>query len=450
MNMSHQCVVPTESRSTYESLEPMWGVVTLATHERDGSFHTASTTLPWSRSADTLESIVHQETIYEQNHCRMKHGHNRKDLGSVDASTRRKRCEDLTRPQLNSASVKKRTWSETDRCSRLSCGYMGDHEKADHSSASASAIAALGKETTDGTTMVTWASFDSRGSFNTKNTDDDPALGGSETLQEERKARSEPGCCNSGSRGRVAAIHNQSERRRRDRINQKMKTLQKLVPNPSKNDKASMLDEVIEYIKQLQAQVHIMSARNMPMMMPLGMQQHLQVPFLARSMGMGVGLGMGLGMLDMSHLPRPALAHLLHPSLLGPTWTSPFMVPPSIPQPSSDTGNFSSAVIPDPYSTFLTQFVNMDLYNKMAALYSKQLNQTTQAPNHFQVYPIPVSLSIRDSMPNILEDDDLNSWSLQIPTPGLWVGVGQDLVKLDPCNFKEWTRMIAHIQGEAG
>ncbi|EYU42377.1 hypothetical protein MIMGU_mgv1a022487mg, partial [Erythranthe guttata] len=33
---------------------------------------------------------------------------------------------------------------------------------------------------------------------------------------------------------RAAAIHNQSERKRRDKINQRMKTLQKLVPNSSK------------------------------------------------------------------------------------------------------------------------------------------------------------------------------------------------------------------------
>ncbi|KAF0928689.1 hypothetical protein E2562_006113 [Oryza meyeriana var. granulata] len=38
----------------------------------------------------------------------------------------------------------------------------------------------------------------------------------------------------STKRSRAAAIHNESERKRRDRINQKMKTLQKLVPNSSK------------------------------------------------------------------------------------------------------------------------------------------------------------------------------------------------------------------------
>lgn len=38
----------------------------------------------------------------------------------------------------------------------------------------------------------------------------------------------------STKRKRAAAIHNQSERKRRDKINQRMKTLQKLVPNSSK------------------------------------------------------------------------------------------------------------------------------------------------------------------------------------------------------------------------
>ncbi|XWS77265.1 hypothetical protein CRYUN_Cryun01aG0246300 [Craigia yunnanensis] len=38
----------------------------------------------------------------------------------------------------------------------------------------------------------------------------------------------------STKRSRAAAIHNQSERKRRDKINQRLKTLQKLVPNASK------------------------------------------------------------------------------------------------------------------------------------------------------------------------------------------------------------------------
>ncbi|KAL0357364.1 UNVERIFIED_CONTAM: Transcription factor UNE10 [Sesamum calycinum] len=116
-------------------------------------------------------------------------------------------------------------------------------------------------------------------------------------------------------------ITNQNE----DRINEKMKTLQKLVPNASKTDKASMLDEVIEYLKQLQAQVQMMSnARNMPqMVVPLGMQQQLQMSLLARmGMGMGMGMaGMGMGMLDVNNLARN-LPHPIPPFIHAAGWPS--------------------------------------------------------------------------------------------------------------------------------
>ncbi|RZB42561.1 transcription factor PIF1-like [Glycine soja] len=53
----------------------------------------------------------------------------------------------------------------------------------------------------------------------------------------------------------AAEVHNLSERRRRDRINEKMKALQELIPPCSKSGKALMLDEPIEYLKSLQLQV---------------------------------------------------------------------------------------------------------------------------------------------------------------------------------------------------
>ncbi|KAH1118988.1 hypothetical protein GLYMA_17G180800v4 [Glycine max] len=42
--------------------------------------------------------------------------------------------------------------------------------------------------------------------------------------------------------------------RRRSRIKEKMKALQNLIPNSNKTNKALMLDEAIEYLKQLQLQ----------------------------------------------------------------------------------------------------------------------------------------------------------------------------------------------------
>ncbi|CAN4122653.1 unnamed protein product [Withania somnifera] len=66
----------------------------------------------------------------------------------------------------------------------------------------------------------------------------------------------------SSKRSRSAEVHNLSEKRRRKRINEKLKALQNLIPNSNKTDKASMLDEAIEYLKQLQLQVQMLTLRN--------------------------------------------------------------------------------------------------------------------------------------------------------------------------------------------
>ncbi|KAL3525681.1 hypothetical protein ACH5RR_014053 [Cinchona calisaya] len=86
---------------------------------------------------------------------------------------------------------------------------------------------------------------------------------------------------NAGKRSRVAEFHNLSEKRRRSRINEKMKALQNLIPNSNKTDKASMLDEAIEYLKQLQLQVQLLTVRNglslYPMCLP-GVLQSNRLP----------------------------------------------------------------------------------------------------------------------------------------------------------------------------
>ncbi|BFI08324.1 protein MpBHLH43 [Marchantia polymorpha subsp. ruderalis] len=58
-------------------------------------------------------------------------------------------------------------------------------------------------------------------------------------------------------RGQATDPHSIAERLRRERIAERMKALQELVPNSNKTDKASMLDEIIEYVKFLQLQVKV-------------------------------------------------------------------------------------------------------------------------------------------------------------------------------------------------
>uniref|UniRef100_A0A6N2MKG8 BHLH domain-containing protein n=1 Tax=Salix viminalis TaxID=40686 RepID=A0A6N2MKG8_SALVM len=97
----------------------------------------------------------------------------------------------------------------------------------------------------------------------------------------------------SSKRSRAAEVHNLSEKRRRSRINEKMKALQNLIPNSNKTDKASMLDEAIEYLKQLQLQVQMLTMRNglslHPMCLP-GALQPMQLPLSGMSFDEGNGL----------------------------------------------------------------------------------------------------------------------------------------------------------------
>ncbi|KAG8076973.1 hypothetical protein GUJ93_ZPchr0006g44082 [Zizania palustris] len=60
-------------------------------------------------------------------------------------------------------------------------------------------------------------------------------------------------------RGQATDPHSIAERLRREKISERMNNLQDLVPNTNKADKASMLDEIIDYVKFLQLQVKVLS-----------------------------------------------------------------------------------------------------------------------------------------------------------------------------------------------
>lgn len=155
-----------------------------------------------------------------------------------------------------------------------------------------------------------------------------------------------------------------------------MKTLQKLVPNSSKTDKASMLDEVIEYLKQLQSQINMMSRMNMSsMMLPMTtLQQQLQLSMMAAA-PLGMGMGMGLGCMDINTLGRHNIPGGI-PPVLHPAATA-FMPLTSWDGTGSERLSAPPGVIPDPMSTFLacqSQPMTMDAYSRMAAFY-QQMHQ---------------------------------------------------------------------------
>uniref|UniRef100_A0A2P2IKN5 Transcription factor PIF1-like isoform X2 n=2 Tax=Rhizophora mucronata TaxID=61149 RepID=A0A2P2IKN5_RHIMU len=137
------------------------------------------------------------------------------------------------------------------------------------------------------------------------------------------------------NRSRAAEVHNLSERRRRDRINEKMRALQELIPRCNKSDKASMLDEVIQYLKSLQSQVQMMSigCSMVPMMFP-GVQQYVAPVRMGMGTGMDLELGMNRPMMPFPNvlagapLPTPATAAHMGPRFPMPSFHMPPIPPP--------------------------------------------------------------------------------------------------------------------------
>ncbi|GAB4836002.1 hypothetical protein Ancab_000920 [Ancistrocladus abbreviatus] len=60
-------------------------------------------------------------------------------------------------------------------------------------------------------------------------------------------------------RGQATDPHSIAERLRRERIAERLKALQELLPGCNKTDRAAMLDEIIDYVKFLRLQVKVLS-----------------------------------------------------------------------------------------------------------------------------------------------------------------------------------------------
>ncbi|XP_047945364.1 transcription factor UNE12-like isoform X3 [Salvia hispanica] len=60
-------------------------------------------------------------------------------------------------------------------------------------------------------------------------------------------------------RGQATDPHSIAERLRRERISERIKALQEIVPSCTKTDRAAMLDEILDYVKFLRLQVKVLS-----------------------------------------------------------------------------------------------------------------------------------------------------------------------------------------------
>lgn len=185
----------------------------------------------------------------------------------------------------------------------------------------------------------------------------------------------------SGRRSRSAEVHNLSERRRRDKINEKMRALQELIPHCNKSDKASMLDEAIEYLKSLQLQLQIMWMGNgmAPMLFP-SIQQYMS------RMGVEMNHHSTTSIPNSVQLPRaPSDVRSIIPATSIPNQT------PACPLQGPNSINFATQMhnfhLPEQYSSYIgfpqmqmpPQMMNMCTYgtqmmqqNQMVAAVDKQ------------------------------------------------------------------------------
>ncbi|MCD9559657.1 hypothetical protein HAX54_017794 [Datura stramonium] len=152
---------------------------------------------------------------------------------------------------------------------------------------------------------------------------------------ESAAAKKQPSSSTFAKRSRAAEVHNLSERRRRDRINEKMRALQELIPHCNKSDKASMLDEAIEYLKSLQVQVQMMSTgcSMVPMMYP-GIPQYM--PTMGMTMGMGMRMEMGMNRPMGPYPPLmlgPAMRNAAAAAQMAPRYPLPTYHLPPFPAP---------------------------------------------------------------------------------------------------------------------
>ncbi|KAL6622573.1 hypothetical protein ACP70R_032452 [Stipagrostis hirtigluma subsp. patula] len=116
--------------------------------------------------------------------------------------------------------------------------------------------------------------------------------------------------------------HNLTEKRRRSKIKERLKTLQQLVPGCDKSNHASTLDQTIQYMKSLQHQVQAMSidpARPATAAYPAVQPQYMPMPPPAAVAPMVLGPPPPMvpfgAMLQFPHYPAAMMVHAAAPPM---------------------------------------------------------------------------------------------------------------------------------------
>ncbi|KAI3699077.1 hypothetical protein L2E82_43097 [Cichorium intybus] len=193
--------------------------------------------------------------------------------------------------------------------------------------------------------------------------------------ERERGIKSKQDDCRPPGSQRDTTRTNITEKRRRNKISERIRTLQTLVPNCDKRHKASILSDAIDYIKFLQMQVQMQSMEVAQMSqgyyMTLPRQPSLQVPNVPYNFPTRPLIGMQHGMpqlepyvpVNLPIFPNPftGFTSLVPPMELGTRefpWAQPrpllypqqLQFQPQTSQSVYSTTPFPGTSIPTPYS----------------------------------------------------------------------------------------------------
>ncbi|XBH58361.1 hypothetical protein VPH35_079813 [Triticum aestivum] len=136
---------------------------------------------------------------------------------------------------------------------------------------------------------------------------------------ERRKAAS--GGSNRTRSSRHSDTHNVTEKRRRCKISDRLRTLQQLVPGCEKSNQASTLEQTIQYMKSLQKQVEAMNGRTTQAVYPV--MQTASAPAVAVPLGCVPLLPAGMAPFG-AMLPYPPYHAVMLPAQAA---AAPFYLP---------------------------------------------------------------------------------------------------------------------------
>ncbi|KAL6209587.1 hypothetical protein ACLB2K_020527 [Fragaria x ananassa] len=184
-------------------------------------------------------------------------------------------------------------------------------------------------------------------------------------------------------RGQATDSHSLAERVRREKISERMKYLQDLVPGCNKiTGKAGMLDEIINYVQSLQRQVEFLSMKLAAVnpRLDFNIDDLITKEMFPANMANFPTIGMSSEMTSSAYLQFNHVQQLLQCSGLESGISSPdstllrrsFSTPVSVPETFADTSCFTQVQPPTTWDADMQNLFNVEFHQGRTAPFPSQ------------------------------------------------------------------------------